>query len=122
METTTINLSWLCIVIPIGIIVVVAILGTRSRLRYASRIREAQARGAFADMNTPENKSRFRRLAMIALIGLLGMIVSIAILVLQQASKAHSFYGITFVAVAIIFGIIASIAGFLMQREISRRL
>jgi hypothetical protein len=121
MATMTIDLSWLCIVIPIGIIVVVAILGTRSRWRYARRIQEAQARGAFADMNTYENKSRFRRLAVMALVGLLGMILSIAILVLQQASKAPSFVGIT-IASAILFGIIASIAGFLMQREINRRL
>ena len=121
METTTLDLSWLCLVIPIGIIVLAAILGTRSRLRYARRIREAQARGVFADMNTPENKSRFRRLAALALMGLLGMILSIAILVLQQASRDPSFAGIT-IAAAILFGIIASIAGFLMQREIDRRL
>ena len=118
METTTIDLSWLCIVIPIGIIVVVAILGTRSRLWYASRIRDAQARGAFADMNLPENKVRFRRLAALALIGLLGMILSIASLVLQQT---NTFSGVM-VAVAFVFGAIASIAGFLMQREINRRL
>ena len=121
METTTIDLSWLCLVIPIGIIVLAAILGTRSRLHYARRIREAQARGAFAAMNTPENKSRFRRFAALALIGLLGMILSIAILVWQQASGSPGFAGIT-IAAAILFGIMASIAGFLMQREIDRRL
>src|SRR5918996_1923305 len=102
METTTSDLSWLCVVIPIGIIVLAAILGTRSRLRYARRIREAQARGAFADMNTPENKSRFRRLAALALIGLLGVILSIIILVLLQGSKAPSFLGITIVVAALI--------------------
>jgi hypothetical protein len=121
MEPITIDLSWLCIVIPIGVIVVAAILGTRSRLRYANRIREAQARGAFADLNTPENKARFRRLAVFALIGLLGMMLSIVLLVLLLPSKFASFYGIA-IALALIFGVISSIAGFLMQREINRRL
>ena len=121
METTTIDLSWLCLVFGAVIFVGMAVLGTRSRLRYARRLREAQSRGAFADMNTPENKSRVRRLAVLALIGLLGGILSIAILVLQQASRDPRFAGITIVA-AILFGIIAAIAGFLMQREIDRRL
>jgi hypothetical protein len=121
MEPTAIDLSWLCIVIPVGIVIVTAVLGTRSRLRYARRIRESQSRGAFADLNTPENKSRFRRLAALALTGLMGMILSIAILVLLQARQANSFYGVMVVVVAI-FGTITAIAGFLMQREIDRRL
>jgi hypothetical protein len=115
------DLSWLCILITFGIAVVVIILGTRSRMRYARRIREAQDRGAFADINMPENKSRVRRLAALALIGLLGMILSIIILALQIANQANPFTGIM-IALAIIFGSIALIAGFLLQREIDRRL
>jgi len=88
---------------------VAAILGAWSRLRHAG-------------LNTPENKSRFRLLAAIALIGLLGMIVAIAILVFLQARKAAHYSGIPLIIVAIIFGIVASIAGFLIQREIDRRL
>jgi hypothetical protein len=121
MDTTTIDLSWLCFVILIGITVLVAVLGTRSRLRYARRLREAQARGAFADLNTPENKSRFRRLAIFALIGMLGMILSLAILFLQLRSPFAHYYGIT-LGVAIVFGITGFIAGLLMQREFDRRL
>ena len=121
MNMLDLLLTVLCISIPVGILVVAAILGTRSRLKYANRIREAQARGAFADMNKAENKARFRRLALFALIGLLGMVLSIAILVVQLRSKFADFYGIT-VAIALLFGVTASIAGFLMQREINRRL
>jgi hypothetical protein len=121
MEPTTLDLSWLCIVIPVGIMIVVAILGTRSKLRYARRIREAQARGAFADLNKPENKARIRSLAFLALIGLLGMLLSIVVLILQQVNQFTTFSGIT-VIVAIVFGVIGSIAGFLMQREVNRRL
>ena len=116
------NISWLCIVIPIIVIAVIAILGTWSKLRYASRIREAQARDGLADLSTLENKSRFRRLAAIALIGLLGMIVSIAVLIWLQTRNAAYYFGIPLIVVAIIFGIVASVAGFLMQREIDRRL
>jgi hypothetical protein len=121
MQILNLLLTVLCISIPVGIIVVAAVLGTRSRLKYADRIREAQARGAFAEMNTPENKSRFRRLAGSALVSMLGMILSIAILVIQLQTKFAGYYGIT-VAVAILFGVVAAIAGSLMQREITRRL
>ena len=114
-------LTVLCISIPVGILVVVAILGTRSRLRYADRIRAAQARGAFADMNAPPNRSRFRRLALLALSGVVGMILSLVILVVQLRSSYASYYGIT-LGVAFLFGAMGSTAGLLMQREIDRRL
>ena len=121
MEPTTIDLSWLCIVIPVGIIIVAAILGTRSKLWYARRIREAQARGTFADMNTPENKSRFRKLAIFAMIGLLGVFLSLVLLALQVENRITTFSGITAI-VLVVFAVIGSIAGFLMQREVDRRL
>jgi hypothetical protein len=111
----------LCLSIPFGILVVAAVLGTRSKLRYAKRIQDAQARGAFADMNAPEYKSRFRLLALFALIGVLGMTLSIAILFVQLITKFTNLYGIT-LAVALVFGIIGAGAGLLMQREINRRL
>ena len=107
--------------IPVGILVGIAIWGTRARRKYANRLQEALARDAFADMNTPENKFRFRRLAVFALIGLLGMISSLAVLVLQLGSKFANFYGITGI-VALIFVVITFISGFLIQREINRRL
>ena len=121
MKILNLLLTVLCISIPVGIIVVAAILGTRSRLRYAARLRDAQARGAFADMGTPENKTRFRLIAISALVGLLGMFLSMAILIVQLQSRFANLYGIT-VTVAILFGIVAAIAGSLMQREINRRL
>ena len=114
-------LTILCLSIPAGILIIAAVLGTRSRLRYADRIREAQAKGAFADMSTPKNKSRFRRLAIFALIGVLGMALSIAVLFIQIATKFSDLYGITIV-IALIFAVIGAVAGLLMQREINRRL
>ena len=121
MKTLDFLLTILCFSILVGILVVAAILGTRSRLRYAARIRAAQARGAFADMNTPEYKSRFRHLAVFALVGLLGTVLSIVILAIQLRTKFADFAGITIV-VAVLFGVVAAVAGSLMQREINRRL
>jgi hypothetical protein len=121
MKILDLLLTVLCMSIPVGMLVVIAIWGTRARLKYANRLQEALARGAFADMNTPENKSRFRRLAVFALIGLLGMISSLAVLVLQLGSKFADFYGITGI-VALIFVVITFIAGFFIQREINRGL
>jgi hypothetical protein len=114
-------LTVLCVSIPIGILILAAILGTRSKLRYADRIREAQARGAFKDMNTPEYKSKTRHFALIALIGLLGMVLSIAIVIFQQVSGFTNFSGFTAI-VALLFGILSSVGGILMKREVDRRL
>jgi len=111
----------ICVSIPLGILLVAVVFSIRSRLRYADRIWKAQARGAFEDMGTPENRSRFRRLAIFALIGVLGMPVSLAVLVLQMATKFSSHYEVTII-VGMVFGIIAAVAGLLMQREINRRL
>lgn len=120
MQSTTIDLSWLCFVILVGIVIVAAVFGTRSRLRYARRIREAQARGAFADMNTPENRSRIRRFALLALTGTLSIVFSIVML-LQPWIRIPVPFGVIIV-VFVIFAIMASVGGFLMQREIDRRL
>ena len=118
---TTVFFSGLCLLLLIGVFVGMAILGTRAKLRSANRMLEAQARGAFDDLEAPENKSRFRRLAVMALMGMLGMIVSLIILVLQLTGKLAGLYGIT-IAAAVIFGATSSIAGLLMNREIDRRL
>lgn len=121
METRTIDLSWLCLVIPMGIIVIIAILGTRSKLRYARRILEAQARGAFDDMNTPKQKPQFRRLTLMALIGIIGAMGSLAILILRRFVMTQ----IPVEAILVILGVfvaIIAVAGLLMQREIDRRL
>ncbi len=115
-----IDLSWLCLVALIGIMIVVAVLGTRSRLRYANRICEAQARGSFSDIK-PEALSRFRCLAVLALIGVLGAILSLIIFVIQRSSRILILSEVTITAM-VVFGIISATAGFLMQREIDRRL
>ena len=121
MQPTTIDLSWLCIVIPVVVVIVAAVLGTRSRFRYARRIREAQAGGAFADMNTAEAKSRFRLLAILALIGLAGVALSVVIMLGLSLGRIHIPVGVI-IGATFLFGIIAAVAGFLMQREIDRRL
>ena len=114
------DLSWLCLVAVMVAMIPVIYYGTRARLRYARRIREAQARGAFADMNTPETKSHFRRLAILSLFGSLGMILSVVMFFIQRRN------GIilpgTTIAEMFIFGIIATIGGCLMKREVDRRL
>lgn len=114
------DLSWLCLVAVMAVMLPVIYYGIRSRLRYAQRIREAQARGALEDMNTPETKSRFRRLAVLSLFGSLGMILSIAIFFIQRRNGIV--LPCTTIAVMFIFGIIATIGGYLMKREVDRRL
>jgi len=99
----------------------IAIVSTQAKLRSANRIRKAQARGAFADLETPENRSRLRWLAIVALIGLFGMLVSFGILVLQLIGRISGFYGVT-IAIGVVSGIMSSTVGLLMNREINRRL
>jgi len=71
-------------------------------------------------MNTPENKSRFRRFAWLAFIGTLGIGLSIFML-LQPWIRLPVPIG-AIAAVFIVFGIMSAVGGLLMQREINRRL
>ena len=112
------DLTWLCFVGLMLIIIPAIYYGTRSRMRYVRRIREAQARGAFTDMNTPKTKSRVRRLALLALMGIAGTLLSTTMLIQQWIRIPLGFV----LAAIIVFAIIASVAGFLMRREIDRRL
>jgi hypothetical protein len=116
-----INLTWLIIpIFLIGFIILIT-FGIRSRLRYTKRIQDAQARGAFTDMNMLEYKSRFRRLAIVALIGIFGLILSMAFMLLPWAGKNDASLRIV-AGAALIFAIICTVAGLLMRREVDRRL
>ena len=112
----------------ITVFAAIAIVATQVKQRYAKRIMEAQARGKFADLEMPKNKSRFRLLAGLALFSILGFTCSLGVFALQSFRDYMSlepgfsnFHGITIVA-GLIFGGIGATTGFLMQREINRRL
>jgi hypothetical protein len=88
---------------------------------YAKRISSAQASGAFKDMNSPEVKSKFRRLALMALIGTSGVSISLAILIFQRLAWIN----IPFIVIVVlggIFGLIGAVAGLLIQKEINQKL
>lgn len=121
MESNTIDLTWLCFITLIVIIGLVAVLSTRSRLKYAKRIMDAQRKGAFKDMDNPNQRSRFRWLALIALIGLIGTMCSLTGLILLKFAMLQIPAGVILVLFAV-FGTISVIGGFLMHREIDRRL
>lgn len=110
--------TWLCFVALMLIMIPAIYYGTRSRMRYLRRIREAQARGAFEDMNTPKTKSRIRTLAFLSLIGIGGTILSSTMLIQRWVRIPLGFI----LAAIIVFAIVGSVAGFLMRREIDRRL
>jgi hypothetical protein len=99
----------------------IIILSTRSRLGYLRRIRDGQARGAFSDMGTPELRGRIRRLALLSLIGLVGTLISLIVVLIEAAERQLLFPGIS-ISTFLLFGIVTVIGGFLMQREINRRL
>jgi amino acid transporter len=82
---------------------------------------EAQSRGAFKDMGTPEQKRRFHLLAMIALIGVIGTIGSLGLLAFELAGAIALPIGIIY-ALLSVFILTGIIAGTLMQREVTRRL
>jgi len=104
-----------------GIILIAAVFGTHSRLKDAKRIMDAQNRGAFDDMNTLKQKGRFGWLALMALIGVIGAMGSLAIIILQRFDIILIPVGIVFAFLGV-FGVLGAIAGYLMQREINRRL
>ncbi len=106
--------------IYIAIFTSIAIVTTQAKQRYAKEILKEQARGAFKDLETPNDKFRFRLFAGIALLGVVGTTLSIGVLVLQVATKFSNPYWIT-IGIALIFSGIGAVAGFLMRREITRR-
>ena len=115
------DLTWLCFVALIVIMLPVIYYGITSRLKYAKQIFDAQGKSAFSDFNTPKVKSRFRRLAAFALIGILGMISSFLVLVILLANGSNAYLGVV-ISIVVLFGVIGATAGLLMQREITRRL
>jgi ABC-type Fe3+ transport system permease subunit len=121
-------LAGFCLLMYIAIFAVIAIVTTQAKQRSARRIMQAQARGAFADLETPKNRARFRILAGVALFGVLGFTCSIGVLALQSftyylnvRTEFSNLYWVT-IGVGLIFGSIGAVAGFLMEREINRRL
>jgi hypothetical protein len=105
----------------IAVFAVIAIVSTQAKIQSAKRILRAQTEGAFADLETPKNKFRMRLLAIIALIGILGMALSIAVIFIQMLTQSYNYYWVAIV-IGLIFGGMGPIAGFLMQREINRRI
>lgn len=122
MEPTTSDIPWLCIISGIVLFSVITAFGMLSRWRYARRFWKAYARGAFAGLNTPEVKSRMHRLSVVALIGVIGMILSVVVLIVQQASGFLRAYSDVTLIVAAIFAVTTIIAALLRQREFDRRL
>lgn len=106
--------------IYIAIFTSIAIVTTQAKQIYAKKILKAQARGAFKDLDTPNNKFRFRLFAGVALFGVIGTTLSLGVLILQVATKFSNLYWVT-IGIALIFSGIGAVAGFLMRREITRR-
>jgi hypothetical protein len=120
METTTIDLSWLCIVFWAVLMIPIIIFSTHSRFQYIRRLHEAQVRGAFADLESPERKRRLRHFALLALVATLVVIISIFIIALSDNILMP--YKMIAIIALIVFGITAAISGYFLKREIDRRL
>lgn len=106
--------------IVLGMMVLGVMLSVQYNIRYAKRIREARARGAFSDMNTPKVKSQFRRLTTLALFGCIGFFSSIVVVAIQQS--LHIVPSTVRLPVSMVFVIVAILGGYLYKREIDRRL
>ena len=101
---------------------VMTAFGMLTRWQYARRFWKAYASGAFADLNTPEVRSRMHRLSLVALVGVIGMILSLVFLIVQQASGFLRAYSGVSLIVAVVFAVTGIIAALLRQREFDRRL
>jgi hypothetical protein len=72
-------------------------------------------------MNIPKQKTRFRRLALMAFIGVIGIMGSLVTLIFVFNSLVSIPMGSIFASIGV-FGVLGATAGYLMQREIDRRL
>jgi len=101
----------------VAIMVVFAFLGTRSRSQYVKRLQAAEAKGGFP----PEARLRLRRLVILAVIGPLGSASFMIVLVLAVLGGIP-IHPLIALYVSVVLFILCVIAGFLMRREVNRRL
>src|SRR5690349_15409967 len=112
-----INLSWLCVPLGFCMMLPFIVLGTRSRLLWLKRYREAQARGDFDEkMNAPDLKQRIRNLMLVVLTGWVGVAVLVVLLFLRPSGALD--VSIKFIVIGLgFFGSLASVGGILVHRE-----
>ena len=105
-----------CLGAPLILITIIAILGTKSRLKMAEHILQGIEEGRFRDLSTPQNAKRIRRIT-IAQLAILGAILICMILFLSN--YLSTFSAVVIYIILLVVGIIVSRA---MFREILSRL
>src|SRR5512147_1016707 len=115
----TIDMSWLCLALPLIFMTAVAIMGTRARIRHAQRLRQALQSGAFADPSSNARLSRYRPLFAAAALGILVALASVLLLVLATFG-VPSYPPRTLLAIAVVAMLPSFHVGIIMSREISR--
>jgi hypothetical protein len=108
-----------CFAAYVGIVIALMTFSMRAKLKDVKRIQDAQARGAFDDLNT--HKLRHVWLPIAALVGVLGVAVTIGMLFLKLLQVIDLPVEIILLAFGV-FGTMGAIAGTLMYQEIDRRL
>ncbi len=108
----------LIFLIPISLAIY---FGVRSRARYADRIFEAQRRGSFNDLKTWQEKNKFLSRMVVMTSGYIGLLISLILFFLYYY-KVLDIPIILILVVLVISFLSLFVGGFLMQREITRRL
>jgi len=122
MQSTTTDLSWLCVVFGALFVGVMLVFGILYRLRYARRFWNAYRRSAFQDLNTPRVQARMNRYLSVTSSALLGMVLSFVVFIVQQTTGFFRAYSNITLLVAGLFVLISIIAALLRHREYDRRL
>ena len=102
----------LCISVPIGVIVAIAILGTKARQRFANELQKKLDEGFYSDWAKPPMANRLRTIAAIQIVNLLVILFTL-IMWLSKPSETVQ------IILASIFGVVLLISvllGIIMTR------
>jgi len=114
--TTSIFGTIICVGILITPVVIAAILGTRSRLKFAKQIRQNQADGLYSDWNKPPISKHLRILLLLELTCILGMLTWF----ITGFGNPSTMFTPARIAVIILLIITVIIGGAILQRMVAR--
>jgi hypothetical protein len=100
-----------CLFLPATVLIIVAILGTISRLKTADKIMQGIEDGRFQDLSEPHRSRRMKIRACLALACLVIFILIIVLTLLRLIS-----YNV--MLIGLLFAVAGSICGYLNYREV----
>jgi hypothetical protein len=109
MELLNLILNYIfCLIAPIGILVICAIIGIKSRQHYVAKILQKKREGGFTNWDKPPISTRLRKIILIE-ISTFFLIFGWGVLLLYKSKIATSWLALALVGSAVIIFIVESV-------------